>query len=98
MNYSLYSNLLTLSHDRNSDTALPPHGAQAKVAAAHHFIALLPRCEAADGGLVGKIIGIPGSEWGSGSDRVSAAEKATRIFKCVMRDHKCTSPYSSKGG
>ncbi len=38
--------------------------------------------------LVGKVIGVPGAEWGSGSGRVSAAKKAT-IFKCVLRDHTC---------
>jgi hypothetical protein len=38
--------------------------------------------------LVGKVIGVPGTEWGTGSGRVSAAEKAT-IFKCVLRDHTC---------
>ena len=38
--------------------------------------------------LIGKIIGVPGSEWSYGSGRVSAAEKAT-IFKCVLRNHTC---------
>ncbi len=38
--------------------------------------------------LDGKVIGVPGAEWGSGSGRVSVAKKAT-IFKCVLRDHTC---------
>ncbi len=38
--------------------------------------------------LVGKVIGVLGAEWGSGSGRVLVAEKAM-IFKCVLRDHTC---------
>ena len=38
--------------------------------------------------LVGKVIGVAGAEWGSGSGRVLAAKKET-IFKCVLRDHTC---------
>jgi hypothetical protein len=64
-----------------------PNDAQAKVAAAHHRIAL-PRDEKRPMDLPGKIIGVPGSEWGSGSGHVLAAEKAT-IFKCVLRDNTC---------
>ena len=38
--------------------------------------------------LDGRVIGVPGAKWGTGSGRVSAAKKAT-IFKCVLRDHTC---------
>ena len=38
--------------------------------------------------LVCNVIGVLRAEWGSGSGRVLAAEKAI-LFKCVLRDHTC---------
>ena len=96
MNHSLYSSILIVVHEYSITKirfSLPrravvrhPNGAQAK-SQPRITASLFPEVKRPME-LLGTIIGVPGSEWGSGSGRVLAVEKAT-IFKCVLRDYIC---------
>ena len=100
MNYSLYSNTLNVVHEYSYEKSSPflvgapsvrtasrPNEAPKRKSQPRINASLFPEVKRPMD-LFGKIIGVHGSEWGSGSGRVSAVEKAT-IFKCVLRDYIC---------